>query len=350
MLTIRSDGAIAGRLKINNFDGLRLIFAAMVVLFHISILSQSPSLAWMSRFISATFAVQAFFFVSGFLVVMSWENSFGLLPYAKKRLFRIAPAYVVVVVGAALLLSLVSDLGFVEYYSSPQFWRYLSFNLVLANFNEPGLPGVFLNNHEMAINGSLWTIKIEVMFYCLVPFIVFLARRFGYKRVLPVIFIGSIFWKGGFSYAAQATESDMFFRLSKQLPGQLSFFMAGSMAYYRTRDGLRPVGPIIAALSLFGYALSDGLLHESLAPIFVGCMVYFAAVGLPSLWSAKRIGDVSYGLYLYHFPLVQTLVAIGLFDSNPLGATFLLISVVPIVAYISWWLIEKPSLVFAHNR
>ncbi|MFX9097300.1 acyltransferase family protein, partial [Acinetobacter baumannii] len=76
----------------NNFDLLRFGLASIVVLFHTSRLSQAASLSWMQHYFSATFAVEAFFTVSGFLIFMSYERSHSLLSYAKKRARRIFPA------------------------------------------------------------------------------------------------------------------------------------------------------------------------------------------------------------------------------------------------------------------
>src|SRR5260370_895587 len=111
-----TDSSSIARLRDNNFDALRLIFASMVVVYHLGRLSQAVGLGWTSR-VSATFAVQAFFVVSGFLVTMSFENSSSIRSYTLKRLRRIAPAYVLVVVLAALSLSLISDLPAHEYFT-----------------------------------------------------------------------------------------------------------------------------------------------------------------------------------------------------------------------------------------
>ncbi len=182
---------------------------------------------------------QAFFVVSGFLVTMSFENSSSLGSYASKRLRRIAPAYITVVIVAALGLSVISALPWHAYFTSHELWRYVAFNLILSNFSAPSLPGVFQTNFMSAVNGSLWTIKIEVAFYCLVPFVVWATRRVGAGKVLITIFIVSVLWKRGFNAAATATGLDIYAKLAKQLPGQLCFFSGGAYAYYRTRNGKR---------------------------------------------------------------------------------------------------------------
>lgn len=345
---VDAPGAMLERLKVNNFDGLRLIFASMVVVFHIGLLSQAPQLAGL-QWVSSTFAVQAFFFVSGFLVVMSFDRGGAPASYFKKRFLRIAPAYVVVIIAAALLLASLSTLTASEYFLSAEWRSYVISNLMLSNFNQPDLPGVFQHNYEPAVNGSLWTIKIEVMFYCTVPFIVWAIRRLGYKPVLAAIFLGSVAWHIGFVYFGDTTGNDLYYRLAKQLPGQLSFFAVGAYAYYRTSDDLPPPPAWAAALGVVGYALSDGLFYHFLAPFCVGLFTYWAAIRVPQLWSSHKVGDLSYGVYLYHFPIAQALIALGVFAESPIMGFVLVCLLTLAIAAASWHLIEKRALKLGHR-
>jgi peptidoglycan/LPS O-acetylase OafA/YrhL len=314
----------------------------MVVVHHIGILSQSMSLIWMTH-ISAPFAVQAFFVVSGFLVTMSYEKSRSLRSYASKRLRRIYPAYAVIVVVSAVALSLLSTLPIFEYFNRSEFWRYLAFNLALSNFVAPALPGVFSNNFTTAVNGALWTIKIEVAFYCLVPVLVTIARKAGYQRVLFAVFAASVLWKWGFSIAATATHSKIYAELAKQLPGQLSFFAGGAWAYYRSREG-RGASVLLACLGVILYACVNGSIGDALQPLEVTAIVYWAAINCPRLPSLGKYGDFSYGTYLYHFPLVQVAIALGLFQLSPFVASAAVLTAVALCAVTSWYLIERPML------
>ena len=76
----------------NNFDLLRFVFAAMVFLVHTHVLSGQPALAPLSTYFSSDVGVKAFFVVSGFLVLMSYERSATVGEYAGKRVRRIYPA------------------------------------------------------------------------------------------------------------------------------------------------------------------------------------------------------------------------------------------------------------------
>lgn len=347
-LLAREPSGIGARLRDNNFDALRLIFASMVVLFHLGLLTQSDSLKWLYLHVSATFAVQAFFVVSGFLVTMSYVNSASALQYAEKRARRIAPAYITVVVIAALILSLLSTLPLRAYFGSGDFWRYVGYNLVLANFRAITLPGVFASNPEHAVNGSLWTIKIEVGFYLSVPVMVWAVRRFGYRRVIPAAFAASLAWHLGFEWLSTDHHGDMFDRIAKQLPGQMSFFLGGAWAYYRALDGRAPRA-WAAILGLIAYAVTSDAentspLNWALAPFAATALVSWAALAGPRLPRVGKHGDFSYGVYLYHFPIVQSLIALGMFARAPLWAAVVAVVAVAGCTFLSWHLIEQPAL------
>ncbi|MGF6118371.1 peptidoglycan/LPS O-acetylase OafA/YrhL [Janthinobacterium lividum] len=327
----------------NNFDLLRLIFASMVVFFHMGILSQNPNLYWMTQYISSLFAVQAFFVVSGYLVTMSYEKSRSMKEYWRKRISRLAPAYIFVVVFAAVILSIISEYSFSEYFSHKDFWRYIFYNLIFANFSAPSLPGVFLHQFESAINVSLWTIKIEVLFYACVPLIVFGCRRWGYQRTLVTIFLLSLAWREFFYLRGMATDAEFYFKMAKQLPGQMVFFCGGAWCYYKTRDGFQ-LSWKWAAAGIISYIFATGWFFELIAPIGVTLFVTWAALSLPHVLNVGKHGDFSFGIYLYHAPIVQSLIFFGLFAFHPFIAIVIGVFLVLMMAIISWNFIEKPFL------
>jgi peptidoglycan/LPS O-acetylase OafA/YrhL len=343
-LLSRDPSGVQARLLDNNFDALRLTFASLVVLFHIGLLSEAASLWPLRQYVSATFAVQAFFVVSGFLVTMSCENSSSLRSYAMKRLRRIAPAYITVVLAAAFLLVLLSTLSARAYFTDPQWRHYVLFNLVLSNFKAPSLPGVFATNPVTAVNGSLWTIKIEVAFYITVPLVVWAVRRFGYRPVLATVFFASLAWRVGLDALSPLPGGeDMYAKLAKQLPGQLAFFAGGAWAFYAARQGRGPKA-LPALIGAVAYAATSGLIHEAIEPWAVTAIVSWAALAAPRLPQVGKHGDFSYGVYLYHFPIVQTCIALGLFAWSASAASLIVIVLVLLCSVLSWFLIESPSL------
>jgi len=330
--------------RANNFDALRLILAAMVVVHHLGILSQEASIGWMTH-ISASFAVEAFFVVSGYLVTMSFENSTSIQSYAIKRLRRIYPAYFVVVVLAAVTLSMFSTLSMGDYFRSREFWRYLGFNLIFSNFAAPSLPGVFVSNFTPAVNGSLWTIKIEIVFYCLVPILVWAVRKVGYRIPLLLLIGASLAWRWGFTALAATSHSKFYGDLSRQLPGQMAFFAGGAWTYYRSRTG-GGMPFLLAVLGLVAYVSIDAQVGQFFQPLDVTAIVYWVALECPKLPSLARHGDFSYGTYLCHFPVIQLAIWLGMFHLSTTLAVVAVIAAVAVCTACSWHFVEKPMLLF----
>jgi peptidoglycan/LPS O-acetylase OafA/YrhL len=175
-----------------------------VVPFHIG-LTGVPTVAF-DRYFSARLAVDTFFVISGLLIYRSYVRSSSIRSYFEKRARRIYPAYFTVVVLTAIALCPLSSLPISQYFGAG-FWKYLRAILVLLNFLAPCLPGVFTSNSIPAINGALWTLKIEVAFYLAVPVIHWICSRLGTKRVMAAIFLFSCVWKYGFVFQAALHRS-----------------------------------------------------------------------------------------------------------------------------------------------
>ncbi len=164
--------------------------------------------------------------MSGYLIVASYDRSSSLSNYLKKRARRILPAYWATLVFSLILGTAFSRISAVEFWKSLETWKYIFSNLSFANFLHPTLPGLFLHNPgQLTVNGALWTIKVEVMFYLLVPGIVVLCRRLGRWQVLSIIFFLSAVYRTACEGAGHPS-------LAMQLPGQLCYFAIGSLVYY----------------------------------------------------------------------------------------------------------------------
>lgn len=326
----------------NNLDMVRFVLAAMVFVSHAHDLSGIHALSMLSATISSTLAVQAFFVISGFLIFQSYDRSSTLRSYASKRIRRIYPAYATVVIGCAALLGFAGSLPVSEYFTHPGIWKYLAANLVFLNFLAPELPGVFQGNIVHAVNGALWTLKIEVAFYIAVPVCVWLFRHLGRNPTLIAIYLLSAVYAATMIWLADARQSGAFLELGRQLPGQMAYFVAGAAIYYNfDRFRARPLLMLIAGGALF--AASTLGLELLLRPLGVALLVMGVAFG-SNLGRFGRYGDFSYGIYILHFPILQTLIALGLpAYSLPI---FLVVSValVLLLAVAMWHLVEKRFL------
>ena len=127
--------------------------------------------------------------VSGFLIALSYDRSQGLWSFYVRRIFRLYPMYAcIVLIQTAIMLKLLPSGPFSELHST---LRYLAANLLLANFLQYDIGGVLAGLHNPGINPSLWTLKIEIGFYLIVPLICVACRRWGW-RVLALIFALSV--------------------------------------------------------------------------------------------------------------------------------------------------------------
>jgi peptidoglycan/LPS O-acetylase OafA/YrhL len=329
------------RLAKNNFDLLRLLLAITVCVSHASYLSGFHQIGIISSFLSSSVAVKSFFVISGFLIFMSFERSSSLMAYARKRMSRIYPAYFTVVMLCAILLFAVSSKSIGEYFSA-EWIQYVFANLTFLNLLQPRLPGVFENNNLTDINASLWTIKIEVMFYLAVPVLVFLFRKFSRLPVLILVYCSSVAYAEILEAVSRKTDQGIYEELSRQLPGQLSYFMAGAFFYYFLPLFERHLKYFLAAAVII-LAINFGFPLPLLEPIALATVVIF--VGLFGyLGNFGTYGDFSYGMYILHYPIIQTILHFGWFQNNPWSFLAVAMAATTAGAIAMWHLVEKRFL------
>jgi peptidoglycan/LPS O-acetylase OafA/YrhL len=315
----------------NNFDIIRLLLAIVVVFFHVGYVSEAPTFAALPHFFSGHLAVEGFFAISGFLIFASYERCATLKDYYIKRAARILPGY-----WLSTALCLVIAFCYRSFHVIP----FLLANLSFANFLAPRIPGVFPSNPNTVMNGALWTIKIEVMFYILVPVIVWVCRRLNRDAVLWTLFAASILFR--IAFASHET-------LAVQLPGQLSFFMIGALIHYHLPFFERyGTWLMIAAAALYALHAATGWFFPR--PAAIATLTLGASLLLPTIKGPTRWGDFSYGTYVLHWPIIQLVVAAGLYRTHPWAAIVVTLVAIAIAAPLSWFFVEKPSLALAHSR
>ncbi len=329
----------------NNFDLLRLLLAILVLRCHAGLVGYPFRWTEDPYFLGGLSAVQCFFVISGYLIFRSWESKPDWGAFAEKRARRILPAYVFVVVLCTIGLSWLSTLGVAAYFADPAVYQYLVSNLAFVGFLQNTLPGVFQNNPASYVNGPLWTIKIEVMFYVSVPIIAYLARRTNRIALFAAIYLGSVAWNFGFEYLAERMHRASLARVAEQLPGQMAFFVAGAALHYYDELFVRYLKPA-AAFSVVAVAGYFGLSPEWFAvvyPMALAVLVIGFANHFHYLGNWGRYGDFSYGMYIFHYPIFQVLAALELqLDALTLFLIGAAISI--IAAIVSWHLLESKWL------
>ena len=326
----------------NNFDLIRLLLALSVFIVHSAQLSQNEIFVSLSTYLNSRYAVYAFFIVSGFLIFSSYENSGSLKIFFKKRFFRIYPAYFSVIIITSILLFSISTVPWDEYFSRT--WiKYLISNLATLNFLQPTLPGVFENNAIPAVNGALWTIKIEIMFYLSIPLIALLFSKYNKLIVLSILYILSIIYVEVLSGFAEEGSRNIYTLLAKQLPGQLSFFLAGAFLYYYFSNfkKFQYFYLILALIGVYLY-IENGI--WLFFPVSLGIVVIYMAVLFKYLGNFGKFGDFSFGVYIWHFPIIQTFIHFHILDKMPIFGSIALLLLIAGISFLSWKYIEKPFL------
>ncbi|MFN3608328.1 MAG: acyltransferase family protein, partial [Hyphomonas sp.] len=221
---------------------------------------------------------------------------------------------------------------------------YLGANLVFLNFLSPTLPGLFEDNRFSAVNGALWTLKIEVMFYLVLPVILFVLNRMKALWWVGILalYVGGEVW----AYLVPRLGAEFYgAELARQLPGQMAFFAMG-IALWKASPGIQRRW---GAMALCGTALLGAtFLHPMLEPLrplaLAGVIGAVAWAPGPKL-NVARFGDISYGLYITHFPILQALAAAGLVTSLGFAGFFAIATALTLAAsFALWHLVEKPAL------
>lgn len=328
--------------KSNNFDFLRLLFSLIVAMVHCAKLSEVDFLSGISQYLSSEVAVDSFFIISGFLIFMSYDSSKSLSNYASKRLRRIFPGYISVIVLCSILLYAISSKSFFEY-ANIKLLKYILFNVLTLNFMHPTLPGVFEGNSIQAVNGVLWTIKIEVAFYITVPPVSFLIFKLNKALVLSIAYLLSILYSFVMFWLYYQSGEDIYIKLERQLPGQLAFFISGAAVYYfyngfyKNRVFLLTLSLVVMGFHQYFFDL------YFLYPASLAIIILYIATAFKYLGDFGQCGDLSFGIYIWHFPILQVLVFYNMFVNPVLGIGLFLTAVI-FISYLSWHLIEKRYL------
>jgi len=318
----------------------------MVCVVHARELSGFEALSGLTSVLSSAVAVKSFFVVSGYLIFMSFDRSSSVWSYAEKRARRIYPAYFTVVMMCALGLFAVSRVGFDAYFSGAWF-KYLLANLVFLNFIKQDLPGVFEDNAWHVVNGALWTLKIEVLFYISVPLLAYLFRRIGALKGLTLVYVLSVVYQLLCSELAAQSGHRIYEELARQLPGQLAYFCSGAFYYYFA-DRVRPFRVRLLLISLAALWVNVYFPVPWFEPFALGTVVIFVAT-YRYLGNFGKYGDFSYGFYILHFPIIQLAIQLGWQADSPWLFLTSVMCATGLGAIAMWHWVEKRFLSRANH-
>ncbi len=324
----------------NNFDGVRIGLALIVVFAHLAALTQLPNFKIFELIFDSNFAVKGFFAISGFLVTKSYLTSRNMIEYAEKRFRRIYPAYITAVFFCFLIGLYATELNIFDFIKAPQTLKYLLSNATFLNFLQPSLPSVFDNNPVQSLNGSLWTIKVEVMLYLCIPPTIYLFKRFGSAKITILLFVLSVSWVYYFIKLFDGNKGE---EIARQFPGQISFFVLGAFLAVNEKIIMKLRWILLASVIIL-VTTNNPYAKLIIYPVLYSSIVIFLSTSAFRSLNFGKYGDISYGIYLYHFPIIQLLIFLGMFQTNKylgLSLTFILTIA---AALVSWHVIEKRFL------
>lgn len=335
----------------NNFDIIRLAAASLVVISHsYGFLKYPEPLAyWLGGYeTGGGWAVSIFFVISGFLIARSCEQR-PILTYVTSRLFRIIPALAVLLLLDVFVVGpIFTSFPLHHYFLNVGIFKHLLNVTVFIQYHK--LPGVF---NGTGVNGTIWTLPIEFACYLLLPF---LAALFLLKQrlvLIPLFITVYLYWsaiQSGFSWNNQGGYIFSGLPYYSTLRNGLFFMIGTTMWVHRNQLPLTPLFAAIALLVLivgaFGF-LKSAAYHIGLSYLTIYCCL---ARPIP-LNLQKWPGDLSYGTYLYGFPIQKAVLFSPLQPFlTPMILTVIALPVTFALAYLSWHFVEKPALTLARRR
>ncbi|MCP3390684.1 acyltransferase [Bradyrhizobium sp. CCGB12] len=340
----------------NNFNILRVIAASLVVLSHgYELPTGAVQHDWAFYFTGRAlswYAVNLFFVISGYLIFASWERNPSPLSFFWARFLRIVPGLFVMLVTTVLVLGAsFSTLPFFQYIVDYRTLQYLlgCLSVIAVRYE---LPGVFVDNPNEAVNGSLWTLRYEVFCYVCVAAI-------GMTGLLKVPGRRMRFLVAGILASSLALifldirgvhPSEGKLAMAYELARLTMCFQLGGL-YSDLRHRLPLKFVVVVGLLAVMIASVGTPLFAPVASITIAYAAMWLAFVPDGEWIAwtRSAPDYSYGIYIYAFPIQQALIAamptISPFSTFALGFC---LTVVP--AALSWHFVERPAITHKQLR
>lgn len=312
----------------NALNFVRLLLAAAVIVSHSGVLGGFQPIANTKYGPIGGYAVYGFFAISGYLIAGS-RMRLGLTHYLWHRIIRIMPAFWVCLLITAMVFAPIAAALEHEHWSPVSALGYVGRNIALL-MTQGGIADTLQSApNPITWNGSLWTLFWE--FCCYLGAAALLSIPFARRRPVPVL--AGLLALAGVVLAVAPARLD-FLRLG-------SFFLAGMLIYF-LRDRL-PVRAWIAAVCvvIFGAFYVLGI-----APFFgqlpFAYLMFWLGATLPTRIGSRN--DISYGVYIYAWPVQQLVTILGGHALGHAGHAVVSFIIVAGLAWLSWKCIEKPAL------
>ena len=332
-------------IKNNNFDFLRFLFAVFVVISHAYPLSgSSENSQWIyqvtsGQIVLARIGLNGFFIISGFFIFQSLKHSKSLLNYYRKRFLRLFPALFIVLLITILFAQFVYE-GAVPFYKNEEVYTYLPNNLSLYNF-QAIIKGIFDNNPYHSINGSLWTIRYEFSLYVALSLLYFFRNNKKIIRILLLTCFATLIISYNF-FLFRFAGSSILGMIGYEILDLGTFFVCGSLLAAFNFEKVKTKWILPIAVLILITSIQFNFYNTTKHIILPVIILLIGFTPLTFFSTFDKIGDLSYGIYIYSFPVQQTLMYY--YKLNVYQLIFLSLIISIILGYFSWHLIEKKVL------
>lgn len=335
----------------NSFTFLRLTFAVLVLLSH------SYSLGGFGKDLLYSFsngqsslgsvAVDGFFIISGFMVTYSYLNTTSIWRYLWHRILRVFPGYWVCLLVTALIIGAIihycqhGNYGYFRSYPNNPL-TYIKANLWLTIEQRSIGDLLAANPYPNDFNGSLWVLRHLALCYLILAAFGLLGLLKKHKAILVGLFL--CLWAANIfeQYVINTGLILLPKYISFKVPQLLVYFLAGSVFVLQKKRIPFHYSLALAAAGLTLLSWRYGF-YNIMCPVLVPYIVIWLAIKLP-FKGFDKLGDYSYGIYVYAFPIQQMLCVVGLHNYGKFVYFSVSLLLAMVSAVGSWWLIEKPCL------
>jgi len=331
----------------DNFVAIRLIAALLVIFGHSFPLTGGEGPGYLGSPVS-TLAVKVFFVISGYLISESWMQDANVARYLCRRALRIFPALSALCLLTVLLVGpALTQLNWAEYFGNPGTWDYLENVILKPNYALPGMFGA--NLYPGAVNGSLWTLPVEFSMYLLTPVLMILPRKGLWICLTALGLSAASVW---FNRIAIPAETVVVWGTNLVSWLEMApYFVWGIVYRLWLRPGFLNVQVAMVLLLLLPLGIYNWASAEVVSLLIVPYVTLSLGQGAPPRFAwLERIGDLSYGIYLYGF-LVQQVVASFFLTPGHHWMNFLLAAPISVIlGALSWHFVEKPAMRLKPSR
>jgi peptidoglycan/LPS O-acetylase OafA/YrhL len=329
----------------NGLGALRLLFAALVIISHSvemvdGSLAREPLRMLFSQLTFGGVAVDGFFLISGYLIAASYASSPST--FFVKRILRIYPAFLVCYILSVIVIAPLAGADL----SRLQAWDWARLGYRMLMLKSPEVDGVFEGQHIQALNGSMWTISYEFRCYIMAAVLGALGL---YQRARLFLALTACAAAVYLAFHLSVVEAPAWpavnavFGELHQTSRLVTVFLCGT-AFWALKVKFDGRVALVSGAALVALQFVPGL-GELGFMVFGGYVLFWIAFHLRSKWlrTINAKDDISYGLYLYAWP-VAALLQLYVAPWTPVSLTLATLLLAGICGACSWWLIEKPAL------